>query len=118
MIDARQFFANIVQAAPAFQQTVDEHLVQHQTLLAHVLMGDCGRFIGSYFTSETTIPSDPVELRKLLAVIDAALIEGDEETINAIAVSFVEHLWLEPYFPGLQPFLGPGVRDEIDRQRS
>ena len=121
MIGIRQLFAKIIEAAPGFQPAMDEHLADHDQLLPHVLMADCGRFVGSYFTGEKRIASDApsaVELRNVLAMLDAAMAEGDEETQNVVAVSFVEHLWLAPYYSDLYPALGPNVRDEIERQRA
>ena len=121
MMTVRELFSKIIDAAPGFKRTMEEHLSDNDELLSHLLMADCGLFVASYFTGEKRIASDPpsvVELRNVLAIIDAALAEGDEEAQNVVAVSFVECLWLEPYYTDLCPFLGSKVRDEIERQRA
>ena len=98
---------------------MDEHLNDHQELLPHVLMADCERFIASYFTGPSSIaggvPSED-ELGQVLSVLETAMIEGDDETQNVIAVSFVEHLWMEPYYSAVRAFLGPALRAQIRRQ--
>ena len=98
-----------------------ERLTDNDERLPHVLMADCGRFVASYFTGEKVSASDPpsaVELRNVLTVIDSSMVDGDEEAQNAVALSFVEFVWLEPYYSALYPFLGPNVRDETERQRA
>ena len=119
MIATSDLFAQIVEAAPGFRSTVEEHLAGNDELLPHVLMGDCGRFVASYFTGAQTIasgPTDERELQSVLSVLDRAMIEGDEATQNVVAVSFVEDLSLQPHYPELYPFLGANIRAEIVRQ--
>jgi hypothetical protein len=119
VISTNELFAQIVEAAPGFRSTVEEHLADYDELLPHVLMADCSRLVASYFTGAPTIASGPPnerELQSVLSVLDRAMIEGDEATQNALAVSFVEHLWLQPYYPALYPFLGANIRAEIERQ--
>jgi len=120
VIEIPQLFEKIAEAAPGFRLIMKRHLADNDTLLPHLLMADCGRFVASYFTGEKTIASDrPTadELRGVLAAIDAAMADGDEETQNVVAASFVECVWLEPYFSELYVVLGPHVREEIERQR-
>jgi hypothetical protein len=119
MITTTELFARVLDAAPGFAAVMDQHLADHPELLSHVLMADCGRFIASYFTGPGSIaggvPSED-ELGQVLRVLETSMIEGDDETQNVIAVSFLEHLWMEPYYSAVRAFLGPALRAEIGRQ--
>ena len=119
MVTATELFARVLAAAPGFAPVMEEHLADNEELLSHLLMADCKRFIASYFTGRSTVPGKPPcegELLGMLSAIEATMIDGDEETQNVIAVSFLEYLWNEPFFPALRPFLGPSLRAEIQRQ--
>ena len=104
VIEIQQLFEKIAEAAPGFRLVMEEHLADNDALLPHVLMADCGRFVASYFTGEKKMAGDPPsadELRGVLAAIDAAMGDGDEPTQNVVSVSFVEQIWLAPYYPVL-----------------
>lgn len=49
----------------------------------------------------------------MLAILDAAIVSGNEETINVVAVSFCEHIEIESFFAKLRPLLGIGLRRQI-----
>jgi hypothetical protein len=116
-----ELFRQIVRAFPSFEVQVENHLNYNDELLPHLLMADVGRAVGSFFTENANLsvgrPTE-MELRAVLSVLNAGMVEGDLDTINVVAVSFVEHLWLEPYFASLEPMLGPALRIELERQRS
>lgn len=82
-------------------------------------MADLQRIVASYFNgNRTTAAAIPAkaELKKVLELLDEFMQTGDEETTNAIAVSFLEGIWEEPYYKLLQPHLGPALRTEIENQ--
>jgi hypothetical protein len=114
-ISEPQFVASVVAAVPEAQQVVEKHLVdQEGELLLHLLMADLMRLAIASFEQ-----GDADLLRRLLAVIDAGLRDGDEEVENAVAVSFVENTgWWDPQ---MQPFIATwpaGLRAEADEQRN
>jgi len=113
--------SRIVEVCPSFVAQVEEHYADNGELLCHILIADLGRLVAGYFTGKTNIivgPPTERELRAILAVLDSALIDADENAQNAIAASFVEHIWIEPYFAELEPMLGPNLSAEVVRQRN
>jgi hypothetical protein len=49
----------------------------------------------------------------VLAILDAALLSCNEETINLVAVSFCEDIETEPFFSELRPLLGLALRRQL-----
>ncbi len=121
MTTVDDLFRLLVRRVPRIQTLVDEHLADNGDRLPHILMADVGRFVSSYFTTEEAValerPSKD-ELQQVLNVLGDALLDGDDETQNVVAVSFVVNLWLEPFYENLWPFLGQQILAEIDRQRN
>ena len=58
------------------------------------------------------------EVAGISALLDRELTAHSDATENAIAVSFLEHLNVEPFFAQLWPLLGPALRREYERQES
>jgi hypothetical protein len=120
-INCVDLFSRIVEVCPSFATQVEEHYADNGEILCHVLIADLGRLVAGYFTGKTSLvvgPPNEAELRGVLAVLDSAFVEADDETQNAIGVSFVEHLWIAPYFANLEPMLGPNLSAEVIRQRN
>lgn len=117
----RELFLSLVKVCPAFSFYVEEHLKDNdQELLPHLLMADLLRFVETFFIVKDLNSSALLtrqELKDILKILEDAIQKKDEETKNVIAVSFLEHLWLEPYFLDLKPMLGTALCDEIKRQR-
>ncbi|SRR2546425_1908128 len=114
-------FDQIVQAAPSFETVRIDHVSFHHELLSHVLIADLLRFLQSRFSGdliENAQPPTPTETHNVFQILDRGLVEGDYATQNAIAVSFVEGIWGEPYFEQLKPFMGPNLSAELERQRN
>jgi hypothetical protein len=117
-----ELFQRIVDVAPGFEAVRAEHLHGFGELLPHLLMADLLRYVALALGAPDKLyglaaPPSEQEVSAILAVLDRGLAEGDAATDNAIAVSFVEYLWGEPYYPQLEPMLGPGLRGELQRQR-
>lgn len=115
-----KLFDRIVEACPSFAAHVQEHIADNGEILPHVLMEDVGRLIGGLFTGSTNLvvgPPTEGEARAVLAVLDDAMASRDDTVENVVAVSFIEHLWLEPYWDRLKPFLGPSLMAEANRQQ-
>jgi hypothetical protein len=114
-------FDQVVQAAPAFEVVRREHIADNGALLSHVLMADVLRFLESHFSGVPFAGAEPPtadQVRAALQVLDRGLVEGDEDTDNAISVSFVESIEYTSFFSQLEPFLGPEIRKEIQRQNA
>jgi hypothetical protein len=109
-------FSWVVDVCPSFAAQVEQHYADNGELLCHILIADLGRLVAGYFTGKTNIvvgPPTEAGLRAILAVLDAGLIDADDDVQNAIAVSFVEHIWIQPYFAELEPMLGPNLSAEV-----
>lgn len=110
---ADDFLLVLVSEVPEAEAIVREHLEYYDELLLHFLTADLRRYVIDIFTSGQ---SDV--LRRLLGVIERALLLGNDSVNNAIAVSFVEDSgWWDPV---MQPFIAswpPGLKAEARRQR-
>jgi hypothetical protein len=114
-------FSRVVEVCPPFAAQVEEHYADNDELLCHILIADLGRLVAGYFTGKTNIvvgPPTEAGLRAILAVLDSALVDADDDVQNGIAVSLVEHIWIESYFAELEPMLGPNLSAEVNRQRN
>lgn len=107
------FAQDLLAAVPIAQATVDEHLRDNDELLLHLLMADLLRL-----TVSAHQRNDHDTVQSLLAFVDRALREGDEDVENAVCVSFIEHIGAgageSEEFIASWP---AGLRDEAARQR-
>ena len=93
-----EFVARLRAEVPKFSDSVDEHLADNDELLLHLLLSDLAR------TCSTAWRSEGVELtRSALALLDAALTDGDDYVSNAVSVSFVEDIG--PWDPTVRDFV-------------
>lgn len=116
-----EMFDRATVAAPAFGALVNEHYRDYGELLAHVLMADLLRFVGSHFTGNALPEAPPPttrEVNEILMVLDSAIATGSPDTENVIAVSFIENIEVEPFFEKLSPLLGANLRGELEKQKS
>jgi len=116
-----RLFNSVTLAAPGFRAVMDEHFRDNDELLAHLLMADLLRYLGSHFTHSSAVAAVPPtagELKAVLQILDGAMENADAEVANAIAVSFIEGIESEPFFDGLSSLLGPHLRAELERQKA
>lgn len=110
---ADEVVAALATEVPEVQPIVDEHLRDNDELLLHLLTCDLRRYAVEAFESGQT-----EVLRRLLAVLDRAFLDGDDQVTNAVAVSFVEDSgWWES---DTRPFIEswpPGLQAEARRQQ-
>ena len=102
-----QLFQHIVQVVPSFAPALSEHLQDNGELLPHVLMSDLLRFVGARIDQHG---QTAVEVAVILDTLEDEVLGGDADTVNAIAVSFLENLEAEPFFSKLYARLGPKLR--------
>ena len=102
-----QLFQHISRAVPSFTPVLAEHLHDNGELLAHVLMGDLLRFVGARIGQSGQAA---IEVGAILDTLEHEVSGDDADTVNAIAVSFLENLEAEPFFSKLYARLGPKLR--------
>ena len=113
-METHALFERVCIAAPAFRAVMAEHLREYGELLGHVLMADLRRFVGK----ELNRSSSHEEVRQVLLILDEALLAGNKEVKNMIAVSLLEHIATETFYRRLVPLLGANLRAEHLRQEA
>jgi len=99
-------FAELLRAEPALDAVLREHLADNGELLSHLCMADITRWLVA------NGPAAPV-----LAVLEAAFIEGDADVRNVILASFIENIEQDdPAYQPLRSALGPSLRMALDEQ--
>lgn len=113
VMTAEDFLAALDREVPEVQPVVREHFGDNDELLLHLLTADLRRYAIEAFN----VGNSDV-LRRLLNVINCALVEGTEDVENAMAVSFVEDSgWWDT---AMQPFVEswpPELRNEALSQQ-
>lgn len=107
-----ELFQRVVTVAPGFDAVLKEHIKDNNELLPHVLMADLLRYVGRKLSTKESLS----EVKAILSLLELALGSRNPETENAIAVSFIEHITTEPFYPALQPMFGPRMRAEHEAQ--
>jgi hypothetical protein len=116
-----ELFGEVNDVAPSFGGLLREHLRDNAELLPHVLMYELLQYIGSYFSGKPFMGANPPtlsEMRSVLAILASEIAAHNPTTENAIAVSFIEHIDSEPFFPQLRPYLAPALLAELARQKA
>lgn len=108
-----ELFAEVGKVSPGFKRVLAEHLSDYGELLAHVLMADLLRYVGSHLDGAGDSSAVRTEIQAILAALDGGIVSGDDSTVNVIAVSFCEHIETEPFFSKLRPLIGLGLRRQI-----
>lgn len=88
------------------------HVKAYGALIPHVFMASVLAHVGRCLFEG--IGGDPErecsEIASILQALEAAMADGDRETRNVVAISFVRDAELEPFFTQLRPLLGPKMR--------
>jgi hypothetical protein len=85
-----QVAAELVGEVPEFRAQYEEHLRDNDELLLHLLVADFARFVVAAMRAD-----DLEVVDRSLATAERLFVEGDEQTTELFAVSFVEHLGAE-----------------------
>lgn len=108
-----EFVAHLKRDVPEVRQLILEHLEGNDEILLHVLTAELRRHATEAFDAGRS-----PELFRLHGVFNAALIEGDDDVENAIAVSFVEDTgWWDPAMQSFIEAWPPDLRREAERQQ-
>jgi hypothetical protein len=98
----------LLRAEPALDAVLREHIADNHELLSHLYMADVTRWLVA------NGPAAPV-----LAVLEAALIDGDPDVRDVLLGSFVENIEQDdPAYWPLRWALGPALRAALDEQES
>jgi hypothetical protein len=99
---------------PEFGDTIDEHIVDYDDVLAHVLFGDLTRFV-----LDARQRGDDELVARCLAFLDQAMRDGDDQVVNLVQVSFVENIgpWNDDIAAFVESWPEP-LKREVERQRN
>ncbi len=81
------FVEQLVSAVPDAKALIADHFRDNDELLLHVLMADLLRFTVAAFAA-----GDVALSQRCLQAVERGLVDGDDAVVNAVAVSFVEHI--------------------------
>lgn len=91
MIGREDFLEELAAAAPESAGVISEHLTDNDGLLLHLLTSDLLRM-----TMSSHAAGDVAATDALMAFMERCLLEGDDDVVNAVAVSFVEDFGTYP----------------------
>jgi hypothetical protein len=115
-VSPAELLANLGRAARELQAAIDEHLAEYDgEVLLTVLVADVRRWVISEFYNM----DDDAAVTSILAILDDALLHGDQRVSNAVAVAFVEDSCV--WDPRMAAFLSrwpAGLQAEAERQRN
>jgi hypothetical protein len=87
--DADAFSQHLADQIPPFRPLLDEHLADNDgEVLPHVFMGDVAR----WFLQEATTSEASDWTRRLVELLDRALIYGSSDVRELVQASFIENL--------------------------
>jgi hypothetical protein len=111
VIGWEDFQKELALAVPESGNTVAEHLADNDGLLLHLLISDLLRMTVTSYAAGEVVLAD-----RLLAFMDRCLREGDDDVVNAVAVSFVEGFGAYPgESDALLEWWPPALRAELGR---
>jgi len=107
--------ASLCAASATLREASRVHLDQYGTLIPHVFMTDVLAHVGWCVSPDRGDASQQLrsEAASILGVLERGLAEGERETRNVIAVSFVNDAELEKFFAVLRPLLGPRLLGQM-----
>ncbi len=126
MLNDRLTYENFVdmllETVPEFQPIYNEHMIDYEELLTHVLMGDFVRFLFDAYSKSVSATRTSERWKTViidsLDVMEEAIVAKDPKLRNLISVSFLENLspdennQMETY-QSLKLLLGPNLRKEL-----
>lgn len=98
---------HVCDGSQALRESRRKHVETFGTLIPHIFMTDVLARVG------LCVRSDRAEAASILAALERGLAEGERETRNVIAVSFVNDSELEIFFEELKPLLGPRLLGQL-----
>ena len=102
-------------SSPPLREARRLHLDAYKTLIPHVFMADVLRRVGTCFMAGGVhaMASDGDEIRAIFSMLERGMAEGDRDTRNVIAVSFVRDGEVELFFDDAFALFGPKMRQQV-----
>ena len=118
MLTYENIFEIIVKEIPEFKSVYDEHILDYEELLPHVLMGDFTRFVVNMYeesksTNENKYCFDV--FLKALSIVEAAMNSIDINLQELISVSFLENVLGEELSNEIKLHLGESSLKELEK---
>jgi len=110
-VKTKELFDGVVSCSPGFAAVMREHMADNDGLLPHLLMADLLLYVGA----RAAYSDCREELASIFQLLGEASVSGDDETKNAIAVSFIEDIDAEPFLRNIEPYFGPALKAEYLR---
>jgi hypothetical protein len=106
---------SLCSASVALREARRSHLKSFGTLIPHVFMTDVLARVGYCLSLDRgeEFVKHRDEAGSILAALEKGLAEGERETRNVIAVSFVNDAELELFFEDVRPLLGPRLQAQL-----
>lgn len=95
---------------PGFDRVYDEHIVDHDEVLPHILLADLVRFL----SSEVELHGAKSKaLRQAMPLLERGMNSRDPRVQELVAVSFLENLDPgDPHFPTIRSLFGPKLEEQ------
>lgn len=102
-------------ASVALREARRVHLKSFGTLIPHVFMTAVLARVGFCLSLDRAeaMGSHREEAASILAALERALAEGERETRNVVAISFVNDGELELFFEDMRPLFGPRLSAQL-----
>ena len=102
-------------ASVALREAQRLHVRNFGTLVPHIFMTDVLARVGHCLAPGISAaePADRDEAAHILAILERGMQEGERETRNVIALSFVNDSEMEKFFLELRPLLGPKLQGQL-----
>ena len=101
--------------SPPLREARRVHEKAYEKLIPHLFMGDVLKRVGSCFAGgrAQAMANDGEEMLGLFAALERGMAEGDRDTRNVIAMSFVRDGEVEMFFDEVFPLFGPIMRQQV-----
>lgn len=102
-------------SSAALREARRRHLHSFGTLIPHIFMTDVLARVGFCLSLDRgdEASAHRTEAASILQALERGLAEGEQETRNVIAVSFVSDAEVELFFEDLRPLLGPRLLGQL-----
>ena len=98
---------------PGFDRVYDEHVVDYDEVLPHVLLGDLVRFLSDEVQQHGT---GSAALSPALALLERGMASPDPRLQELVAVSFLENLDRDdPSFLPIRGLFGPHLEEQYTK---
>ena len=114
-INNLQLANDLCAVSSALREVRRVHVHSFGALVPHVFMGSVLSHVGKcLFANLGREPfRDCREVASILEALEDGMANGDRETRNVVAISFVRDAELEPFFGLLRPLMGPKMAVQL-----